>query len=411
MPGCHAKQFRSWIAALLLLLPVAVWADIAAFNRAMQSGDYQAAARETLEIWADFDRDSSQTATIAREFGLVNYLARDLENAHMFADFLHEQGATLRVPDDQPEVSKLLRQLLLFSAQPEQQRDELAAALNSRVALPGIDSISLLAAETLYRNDWGRGRWAQAKLSAAMAAELNSRAGHAYLRDTREAQVIRAAADFLEVATHSDYEAMVEVHNRLVSDIEATQDNASRTGLMSLKWQAEAWTRTMESYFHASSSNIGTLIGNRLRYRTLNELPTAVLNTVLELAGTDNDLPVCMGKIDVGALSYPIRWAEQRLVGSVIVQLSFDEAGKIEGSQILAEAPAGLFTEAINAALPGFTWQPDSSVEAGVCTLEQSNLVHTIGFWGNCAASFVRGDCPRSATINDARSIREAGNL
>lgn len=379
-----------------LFAPALGFADISDFNRAIQAGDYQSAAGETAGIWAGYNRESPQTATVAREFGFVNYLARDYDNALIFARFLAEEGDELTVPDDQPATSALLLRLTEYAVQPvERQRSALAEALSERLQAPGVDSISLRAAETLYRNDWAARRWAMASISAAQAAELYLRAGDGLRKEAREAALYSAQADFAEAAEHADYYRMVTLHDDIVQDIQDSGDAAVQTALLKMKWQAEAWVRAMEIYFHSSSSQLGTIIRERLRFRDLRPLETAT-------AGGS----ACGGTVETGSLMYPRELANQQLAGAVIVRLSFDAEGRVTESEIVAEAPAGLFATAVNEALPTFSLQP----APGTSCQSGTEMFHTLGFWGNCAASYTRGDCP-AASLRTNVLLKDAANL
>lgn len=374
-----------------VLISTAANADIAAFNQAMQTRDYAAAAKETLDIWSTFDKDSAQAATVAREFGFVNYLARDYDNAEMFSRFLVDQGAELTVPDDQPATSKVLLGLTLFSAKRgDEERQNLAEAIEHRLDADGIDQISMLAAETLYKNDWAAGQWAAAQKSAALAETVYSRGGEGYVKQRREAELASAAADFVDVANHRDYARMVDLHNRLVKEINDGDASSKASSLLELKWDAQAWVHTMEAFFHSYYSQMGTIINSRLKYQDLQPLTA---RTAAE-GGAPDQLPVCPGSVDVGELSYPMQWADRRMVGSVILNLSFNEHGEITNSEILGEAPPGVFSPAVDAAVTSFTWKINPGVDRASCCLNQEDYIYVIGFWNNCVANFVRGDCP-----------------
>ena len=388
----------NWIRIVLtggfLLITHATVADIAAFNQAIKQGDYKGAAKETTEIWSTFDKKSKQTAIIAREFGFVNYVARDFDNAEMFAKFLVDKGAELSVPDDQPATSRVLLDLTRFSIkQGERERRRLADAIEKRLETEGVDQISLLAAKTLYRGDWIGGQWPKVSESTALAVALYQRAGKNFLKEQRDAEVIAAAAAFLGKPAFKDYDQMVSVHNQIVQDINESSDAKIASELLGSKWTAQAWVNTMEAFFQSSHSQLGTLIDSSLTYQDL----TVLNDDVLAGDNSSESKPVCPGKVDVGKLSYPLLWAERRLVGSVIMNLSFDEQGKVSNSEVLAEAPPNLFVDSVKEAIPTFSWEVNPGVNQSLCRLNQSNYVHVIGFWGNCAATYTRGDCPRTA--------------
>jgi len=322
-------MFRKNLTAALfygifLLASVNCLAGIAEFNEAMKNGDYQGAAKEANAIWENFDKDGKQTAIVAREFGFVNYLARDYANAETLARFLVDNGQSLSVPDDQPATSTVLLRLALYGANPNAvTRDNLAQAVTARLDAQGVDQISLLGAETLFRNDWASGNWALLKDSASVAGQLYARAGAAYLKPLRETEIMVAASEFLQNPDYKDYDLIVTAHNKIVQDINDASNDKVQASLVELKWQAEAWAHTMEAYFHGNYTQLGSVIKNRLKVQELDEVPAALLPKDT----TASAMPVCAGKVDVGDLTYPQRWAEHRVTGTVIMQLDFDENG------------------------------------------------------------------------------------
>ena len=266
----------------------------------------------------------------------------------------------------------------------------------------GVDQISLLAAETLYKNDWAAAQWEAANRSAELAADLYRRAGKAYLKPLREAEVTTEAADFLHNPTEQDYENMVNVHNSIVNDISSAKNTAQQDGLLSLKWQAQAWTHTMEAYFRSTEYRAGTIISNRFKERDLSALPPGVLN------GNDASAvkSVCAGEVDLGDLAYPQRWADQRLIGAVVVSLDFDNNGKVNNSKILADVPPGIFSDTVKESVNSFSWNVKPGVNKDTCNLAQNNVIRVVGFWQNCADIFSRDDCSRAVT----HSARQGNN-
>src|SRR6185503_11214122 len=101
MTGGHVMRAVRYfaIAASLALFAFPAFADMKAFNAAVKAGDYKTAAAEAKATWPTWNKSDPDTATVAREFGFVSYVAGDFAAAREYGAFLKEQGATLSKPD------------------------------------------------------------------------------------------------------------------------------------------------------------------------------------------------------------------------------------------------------------------------------------------------------------------------
>jgi hypothetical protein len=332
-------------AALALATPA--FADIKAFNTAVQKGDYKTAAAEAKTIWPTWNKTDPDTATVAREFGFISYAAGDYVAARDYGQFLKDQGASLTKPDDQPDTSAVLLAAASYrlGANADTRRD-LVAALKTRLTLDGIDNVSVLAAEALYRTDWASSAWIKAVESGTLAADLLGRGGEQLAPRAMEARVTAAAAGFLNAPDKRDYDAMADAHDAVIDAIDAATDPKKRATMRSLKYLTQAWATSIATYLD-SSTKIGSNIPKTAKWRELKESKTPLFES-----GVTEGAP-CRGQIDATGLAYPPSAEFKGMIGTVIMKYDFDREGRVTGSEILASAPAKHFAETVLQASPG----------------------------------------------------------
>jgi hypothetical protein len=243
------------------------YADIKGFNAAVKAGDYRTAAVEAKSAWPAWDKADPDTAIVAREFGFASYVAGDYAAAREYGVFLRDKGKTLSTPDDQPASSAVLLAAADFRlGASDATRSGLFDALKAREGHAGIDNLSVLAAEALYKYDWGRGDWAKASDSAGLAWRLLGRAGGQLALRAMDARAAAATSGFFSGPDKQDYDNVVDAHDALVDALDAEDNPQRRLAYAPLKYQLEAWSLSMVRYFH-SAQQTGTSIPVRLRER------------------------------------------------------------------------------------------------------------------------------------------------
>lgn len=365
-----SSTFRRGLFVAILAAAVAAPAsgDIKAFNAAVRAGDYKTAAAEANAAWPSFDKSSPDTAVVAREFGFASYVGGDYASAREFALFLKEQGARLATPDDQPKTSAVLLAASDYRLGANADtRKRLFEALKARLEASGLDNVSVLASEALYRGDWAAASWANAGASAGLAAEILTRGGEQLAPRAMEAKAVAASAGFLSGPDKDDYDNLVNAHDSIIEAIDAASDPAKRRALIPLKYQVEAWATSVANYFRASEQ-IGSNIPKNVRWRELRK-PKTPLFPVIEPGGA-----ICRGRIDVEGLRYPASAGFKGMVGTVIMKFDSDSQGRVTKSETLASVPARHFAETVEKAAPEFRLKPLKEDAPG-CSFEASDRV------------------------------------
>ncbi len=220
---------RVMASAILLCLAGqagAANAGVEAFNAAVARGDLGAATDAAVAAWPTVAGDTVNAPRLAREFGFAAYRAGRMEVAQRFAGFL--AGPTGEPPtfDDEPAMSRVLVQLIAWKSQPDAGGSTaLLDALDARVAADATaDAISMQAARELLSDAWGRGAWRDADRAAGLLARLAGRAGAASLPLQRQAEIRQIAARFMDDRSVRQSDAMADLHERIVTDIERAGD-------------------------------------------------------------------------------------------------------------------------------------------------------------------------------------------
>lgn len=373
-------QNRSVTRGLILSLAVAgltstAFADIKAFNAAVKAGDYKTASAEAKSTWASWDKTHADTATMAREFGFAAYVAGDFAAARDFGQFLKQSGGTLPTPDDQPAMSRVLLAAANYRlAADDNTRNALFDALKAREAAPGLDSMSLLAGEALYRADWASGKWGMAKESGMLAYRLINRGGEALAPRALEARASGAAAGFLAGRDKEDYDQIVDTHDAIIDAIDAATDPKRREALVSLSFTVQAWSYSVYSYLN-STQQIGSNVPVKVKRRDL-KTPKYAYFPAEAPSAEFNECPL---SLDATALHYPSSAAFRGMVGSVIMKFDVDTEGRITKSEVLGSVPARYFADEVLRAAPRMLAKPRKDAPVG-CKIEQKNWIYTFGF-------------------------------
>lgn len=368
-------------AVTLLFVAGGAFADIKAFNAAVRTGDYKAAATEAEATWKTWNLADEQTALIAREFGFAAFVAGRHDLALQFGRFLVDKGATLTTPDQQPATSAVLYRAAEFKLNGGE-RAALRDALLARSEASGVDMTSVLAWEVLYVADWSAGDWEAAETDALAAAEFFKRQPKGLLHRQRKAELTAASAMFLQgrnrvtKGRNDYYDRMVDINDAIVADINASASESDRKLLWPLKWQAEAWSMAMWSYLSSTYSQIDSFISTKVEARTLAQPTMAQYAEDPENA----HLPLCEGRFDGKKLTYPSSKAYQGIVGAVIARMEVASDGKVTNVELLAGVPLESFGESVVSTLKTWTFKPDKGQDRSACKLNSRNRVFGVTF-------------------------------
>ena len=370
-------QFGSVIALLFLFsLPQDSHAGIAEYNAAASSGDYVAAARETAEAWENYDKSRADAVAIVREFAFVNYLAGDFEEAAGLMDNLLDDDSELSSRDDQPQVSRVLSDLIAINQESSVgNRNALFQSLQARLP-EEVDNISILAARALYLDDWTQGRLEELESSSALALSFFERAGEEVLVDSRRAELLAAAAEFMRWRNVPSYDQFVDLHNAIVADVDRVEDDGTREALISLKWLADAWSQSAWTYLDNDNPQLGSHI-DRVKPRELAGSTKGYFYRVTTAA--DNPLPPCETRLD-WTVYYPPSAAYNQLIGTVIIKMDFDEDGRVEKHSLLASVPADSFGKGAIDRVSSARLRALRGQDTDKCTLAVKGYVVTINF-------------------------------
>jgi len=377
---------RTWKVLVVLACAACIatpaFADVKAFNAAVKAGDYKTAAAEAETTWKTWDTSSGQTALLAREFGFAALIAGRNDLARQFGQFLVEKGASLATPDDQPLTSAVLFRIADFRiGKSDTQRSALRDALFARSGAPGLDITAVVSWEALYVADWNGGDWDNAAKDAAGAAEFMSRDAKNMLVRQRSAELQAASAMFVggrnrvTKGKNDYYDAMANVHDRIVGDIDAAAGQAARDQLWPMKWRSEAWAIAIESYLTSSYEQVGSNISSALNARPLLQPKFAQYPEDPASA----QLPACGGEFEGKKLRYPENKAYKGLVGSVIVRLETGADGKVTDVEVLAAVPGEGFAAKMIETLETWTFKPNAA-NAGACRLNSRNRNYKVSF-------------------------------
>ena len=366
------RRFRI-ITALALLASMAAptHADIRAFNAAVQSGDYRAAAAEADTTWATLDRTSADTAAIAREFAWVSMLAGNPSSALVYTRFLVEQGPSLPTPDPTPAISRVLHDWAsLATASSVTSRARLMDALRVRAIVPGRDLISARAAHALAAEAWSASDWPQTEAAAILAVRFFDELGAAQSPARYHARRLQALSNFMRTKSVDAYAALYDMAGELHDLIAVTPDAAARERLSTEYHEAVAWG---DAVYGAISASRRPLPARRFS-------TSAVHPSMAELlfpAPGDAALPRCRLTLARGAENpgFPFVSRFKDFSGEVIVALDVQPNGGFSNARILATAPAPDFAEATLDVVRSWRWRIDGAVQPPACRMPQVQIM------------------------------------
>lgn len=359
---------------MALCIAAPAHADLKSYNAAVSAGDHAKAAEEAKSTWATWDMADPNTALIAREFGLMTYIAGDFAAARKFGEFLRDKGATLAKPDDMPITSRLLLAAANYGLNADGgARQELLAALQAREASFGLDMQTVLAAEALYNGDMAAGNWSGVRESAKLAEHLIERGGDKYTRRRLDARAMWAEAGFLAMRSLTSYGDVVDTHNEVIKAIDDAATPEKRKSFYPLKFNLEAWAYSIEAYFDAQLTT-GTTISRQVDHRRL-DAPREPL-----FDDADNESNRCEMLLDIGAVREARDFFFRGAVATAVVKADVDANGRMTNAEILAAVPYHQFADNLAKALPAMRYRPAGGARPG-CTLAGKSVVTAINFY------------------------------
>ncbi len=352
--------FRNLAACLVATLAVvaSAYADLPAFNRAVQQSDFQAAAKAACSTWGTIDRKRPEIAIIAREFAWMAMLANRPVDANTYTTFL---TSTPGLNDTTPLTTNVLHTWAGFSLNdtPET-RAVFIAALRASAAGPGVDLVALAAANEL----------AATGDEAAMTIVDDLRGRRASLVKQRHAELIAIINAFGEKREAKPYLTMIQLDQALHSEAMNPAWADLRDQLFELHDQAWAWRVVMES----------VLRGSRTPYPLADAQHREDMS--LRYPGAPGAAPPCPGAITMKPeVKFPFRERKDSTTGAVIVDMGIDALGKTVNPRIIAAVPPDSgFNDAVLEAARQWTFGALPGANAGTCTLARNHHAVTVQF-------------------------------
>jgi hypothetical protein len=344
-------------AAAFALLAAPAFADISAFNAAVQKGDYRAAVAAANETWPSIDRAGPDAATAAREFGWIAMLAGQPSTALTYAKFLVEQGGALTHPDAKPQVSRVLHDwATLAGGVTPVTRARLLTSLQQRAAIAGRDLISARAAQTLYAEAWAAGDWTQAGAAAELGIRFLDELGATTSPSRYELRRGMAVSAFMRVKTPEAYNAVYDIAADLYDQIAATPDGPIRNRLESEYFSAVAWGDVLYGALGSRQKSTPD------RRNTINAGKKSIAEILYPAPG-DAALPRCRISLarNFDSPGFPFLNRFKDLGGEVIYALDVEAGGLFSNPRLLVAAPHKGFAESVEDVLTSWRWQVDGA--------------------------------------------------
>jgi TonB family protein len=350
-------------------------ADIKSFNAAMKAKDYEAATAAAASTWPGLDKSRKDIAVIAREFALAAYLSGDFAAAHTYAQAAVAGGNAA----GEDQASRIASDMLLHMAdlkvtESGEAREGLFKALQASSAMPGIDIVSYLAANVLVSHDLSRDRWTSLRASAALAETMTGR-GASYAADSYRYELVGAMAQFMDDRDMGSYNGLLSLSSRLREAINKAPTDEAASALVPLFWETEAWSRTVASALRAGKDFSSAKVDG------VASLPPKPGDRAARLLYQQRPVGVCqvVRSADSPKARYPASARFQGLVGTVLLSLDLDAAGRVTKAVVLAAAPEKNFGDAALQAAQAFIYVPSPQSPQG-CTLAQENLRLNVEF-------------------------------
>ena len=362
-------------AVVAVLMCGTAWADIRAFNAAMQVKDYKQATAEAASTWASLDKTRPDLAVIAREFGMAAYLAGDYAAARSYGEAAVAKGETVNEGKSEKIASEVLLRISEHQLTPsDATRDKLFAALQASATLPGIDLLSYLGATAMVSYDIEQGHWRSARTSAGLAEKLTGQGGQGYASSNLQFAMIAAVSAFSLKRDVAAFERVDAVYARIVGAINTAPTAERAAGLVQTYWDLYAWGTSAETFlaenrqFKLYKARVGpdpvidyTTPGGKLIAR---QDPNACIAVVAD----GSPRPI-----------FPPYAAMKGMIGAVILKLDIAADGRVLDADVLAAAPARYFGDsAIKSALQMKFMAGETSLPG--CSLAQTDRIFTFVF-------------------------------
>lgn len=364
------------MAAVAALMCGSASADIRGFNAAMQEKDYKTAAVEAADSWRTLDMSRSDIAVIAREFSMAAFMAQDYIAARDYAAAAVSAGARVNEGRAERIGSHVLWRLAEHKLGPSMDtRGKLLAVLQDSATLPGIDRISYMGVTELVRFDVDNRYWKSTRVSAALAEKLTQQGGPAYATVSLEYGLVKAMAQFGEDRDVEGYDALAKLHARIVDAINRAAKAEGAEKLVSLYWESSAWKTSAESMLGDSGKLKAYKANAGAEPKVDLSSPAAIL---LRQPQPTN---VCAAQLNPKSPRpmFPSIASMKGMIGTVILSIDLDAAGKVSSARILAAAPDKYFGDYTLKAVNNFTFEPRKGAKPG-CTLAQTGMVFTFVF-------------------------------
>lgn len=350
-------QRLAWVAAALAFVTAPAFADINAFNAAVQRGDYRAALAAANETWPSIDRAGPDAATAAREFGWIAMLAGQPATALTYAKFLVEQGGALTHPDAKPQVSRVLLDWATLTASvTPQNRTRLLGSLQQRATTAGRDLISARAAQTLYAEAWAAGDWPQAGAAAELGIRFLDELGASTSPSRYELRRGMAVSAFMRVKSSEAYNAVYDIAAELYDQIVATPEGPIRKRLESEYFAAVAWGDVLYSALGSRQKSTPD------RRNTINAGKPSIAEVLYPASG-DPALPRCRVTLarNFDNPGFPFVSRYKDLGGEVIYALNVESGGLFSNPRLLVSAPHAGFAESVEDVLTSWRWRVEGA--------------------------------------------------
>ena len=366
------------LAAVVSVLAATASADIKSFNAAMQVKDYKAAAAAAASTWPGLDKSRKDLAIIAREFGFAAYLAGDFAAAKMYGEAAVPAS---RASGEAPELqlaSEILWRLADHRLTPDgARRGKLYDLLQARSAHASIDLITYASADAIAVYDFENGLWRDAMASTALGDKLT--AGQpGYVEPNLRFQLLGAAARYMLERNTDAYVNLGAVRRNIYAAIAAAPSDADLRELEEISYEALAWSESMMSHLEANKR-----LRNEKRieadWKAYTESPE------YEAAASRTRKPLPEGVCPVSAKrltalpDYPPSALFRGLIGTIILKLDVDEAGRAFNPRLVAAVPARHFADAALKGASKITYAPLDDSPAG-CTMAQKDKILIIQF-------------------------------
>lgn len=372
------KYLLRRVAAVALAgLSSSAFADIKTFNAAAIRGDYKAAAAAANETWPTLDKTRADLDQIAIEFGFAAVMAGDNSAARTFAQASIERRAANNAPLGDQMVAKELLKLAEHNIAPTAQtRQGLYDALNARVEHPGVDRISMLAANTLLAYDNKQAKWTEAHADSLLAIRLTTNGGAPLAARRRMLEVMEEVTGYLAKEDANRYAALLQLQLATVLDMAAAPDPATAEAYASAYWYAYAWSGTIQTHLESDGQRMVVAKMDKAATKALEEAAPESVRRQLSIFKSDFENANCNRRMLTRPKpSYPPSAQMKRYISTVMLQVDIDAQGRAINPKLLASAPESEFGEAVLKSIEGLSFRPGKDWDASKCKIETSGYV------------------------------------